>query len=118
MLKENVRNKALELAEAIMELEEHKEFVEMEKRLKDDEVAQKLLNEFKRKQQDFVAKQLSGEFDQELLNELTAMQYKLNAMESVVDFVEAYNRLLAVLSEVVDLISEKINVNLSDVYRN
>ncbi len=117
MLEENVRNKAIELAEAIMELDVHKEFVEMEKKLSEDENAQKLLEEFKKKQQDFVAKQLSGEFDQDLLNELTVMQYKLNAMESVVEFVDAYSRLLSVLSEVVDLISEKINVDLSEVYR-
>ncbi len=112
-----VREKALALADAILELEEYKEFVEMEQKLKEDEVAQELLVEFQRKQQDFIAKQLSGEFDQELLNELTDIQSKLNARESVVNFLEAYNRLLAVLSEIVDLISERINLDLSEVYR-
>lgn len=112
-----VKEKALELADAILQLEEYKEFVESERMLKEDETAQELLIEFQKKQQDFVTKQMSGEFDQDLLNELTEIQSKLNARESVVNFIEAYNRLLAVLGEIVDLISERINVDLSEVYR-
>ena len=117
MVVDVVREKALALADAILELEEYKEFVKMEQKLKEDKVAQELLVEFQQKQQDFVTKQLSGEFDQELLNELTEIQSKLNARESVVNFLEAYNRLLAVLGEIVDLISERINLDLSEVYR-
>ncbi len=117
MVVDVVREKALALADAILQLEEYREFVEMEQKLKEDEVAQELLVEFQQKQQDFVTKQLSGEFDQELLNELTEIQSKLNARESVVNFLEAYNRLLAVLGEIVDLISERINLDLSEVYR-
>jgi cell fate (sporulation/competence/biofilm development) regulator YlbF (YheA/YmcA/DUF963 family) len=117
MLEEKVRERALELAESIKELEEYKEFVNMERNLKEDEIAQELLVEFQQKQQDFVTKQLSGEFDQELLGELTELQSKLNARESVVRFIESYNRLLSVLGEIVDLISEKIEVDLGEVYR-
>ncbi len=118
MVVDAVKAKALELANAIMQLEEYRDFVEKEQRLREDEVAQELLMEFQKKQQDFVAKQLSGEFDQDLLNELTEIQSKLNARESVVNFLEAYNRLLAVLGEIVDLISERINLDLSEVYRH
>ena len=118
MVVDAVREKALELADAILQLEEYREFVEMEQKLREDENAQQLLVEFQRKQQDFVTKQMSGEFDQELLNELTEIQSKLNAMESVINFIEAYNRLLAVLGEIVDLISERINLDLSEVYRH
>ncbi len=112
-----VREKALDLADAILQLEEYKKFIESERMLKEDETAQELLIEFQKKQQDFVTKQMSGEFDQDLLNELTEIQSKLNARESVVNFIEAYNRLLAVLGEIVDLISERISVDLSEVYR-
>ncbi len=117
MLEEMVRERAIELADTIKQLDEYKEFVSTEKELKEDEVAQELLAEFQQKQQDFVTKQLSGEFDQELLGELTELQAKLNARESVVRFIESYNRLLAVLGEIVDLISEKIEVDLGEVYR-
>lgn len=117
MLDEGIKAKAIDLAESIRGLEEYKEFVEMEKLLKEDDVAQELLVEFQQKQQDFVTKQLSGEYDQELLGELTELQSKLNARESVVRFIESYNRLLAVVGEVVDLISERIEIDIGEVYR-
>ena len=74
MLDEGIKSKAIELAESIRGLGEYKEFVEMEKLLKEDDVAQELLVEFQQKQQDFVTKQLSGEYDQDLLSELTELQ--------------------------------------------
>ena len=117
MLNDVVRERALALAESIKELDEYKEFLEMERLLKEDEVAQEMLIEFQQKQQDFVTKQLSGEFDQDLLSELTELQSKLNARESVVRFIESYNRLLAVIGEIVDLISEKIELDIGEVYR-
>jgi len=114
---EVVRTKAIELAEAIKQLDEYKEFLKNEELLKADEIAQQMIAEFQRKQQDFVTKQLSGEFDQDLLNELTALQSKLNARESVVRFIESYNRLLAIIGEIMDLISERIQLDLAEVYR-
>lgn len=117
MLDEGTKAKAIDLAESIRGLEEYKEFVEMEKLLKEDDVAQELLVEFQQKQQDFATKQLSGEYDQELLSELTELQSKLNTRESVVRFIESYNRLLAVVGEIVDLISERIEIDIGEVYR-
>ncbi len=117
MLDEGIKAKAIELAESIKQLGEYREFIEMERLLKEDEVAQELLVEFQQKQQDFVTKQLSGEFDQDLLGELTELQSKLNARESVVRFIESYNRLLSVVGEIVDLISEKIELDIGEVYR-
>ncbi len=112
-----LREKALALADEITKLDEYIEFLECEKKLKEDEVAQQLLMDFQQKQQEFVMKQMSGEFDQDLMNELTEIQSKLSARESVVKFIDAYNRLLTTLSEVLDLISERININLAEIYR-
>lgn len=117
MLDECVKAKAIELAESIRNLEEYREFLENERLLREDEVAQELLVEFQQKQQDFVNKQISGEYDRELLGELTELQSKLNSRESVVRFIESYNRLLAVIGEIVDLISEKIELDIGEVYR-
>uniref|UniRef100_A0A7C3MBF9 YlbF family regulator n=1 Tax=Archaeoglobus fulgidus TaxID=2234 RepID=A0A7C3MBF9_ARCFL len=117
MLDEGVRVKAIELAESIKSLGEYQEFLENEKLLKEDKIAQELLLEFQQKQQDFVTKQLSGEYDQDLLGELTDLQSRINARESVVRFIESYNRLLAVIGEIVDLISEKIELDIGEVYR-
>lgn len=117
MINEIVKVKALELAEAVRNLEEYREFLEMEKNLKEDSEAQAMILEFQKKQQDFVTKQMSGIFDNELLSELTDLQAKLNTRESVVMFIESYNRLLAVLGEILDLISERLELDLGEVYR-
>lgn len=114
---EVLKEKAIALAEEIAKLEEYAEFVECEKALREDEVAQQLLVDFQQKQQEFIAKQMSGEFDQDLMNELSEIQSKLSARESVINFIEAYNKLLTTLAEVLDLIGERLNINLAEVYR-
>lgn len=48
---------------------------------------------------------------------MTDLQAKLNARESVVMFIESYNRLLSVLGEILDLISERLELDLGEVYR-
>ncbi|MDI9646140.1 MAG: YlbF family regulator [Archaeoglobales archaeon] len=117
MLSESVREKALELAACITQLEEYKNFLETERELRNDEVAQEMLVEFQQKQQDFMMKQMSGEFDHELLSQLTEIQSKLNTRESVVRFIDSYNKLLAVVGEIMDLISERIELDIGEVYR-
>lgn len=117
MIDEIVREKALALAEAVRNLEEYQEFLEMEKNLKADSEAQTMIMEFQKKQQDFVTKQMSGFFDNELLSELTELQSKLNARDSVVMFIESYNRLLTVIGEILDLISERLELDVGEVYR-
>ncbi|MEM0022385.1 MAG: YlbF family regulator [Archaeoglobaceae archaeon] len=117
MIDEVVREKALALAEAVRNLEEYREFLEMEKNLKADSEAQAMIMEFQKKQQDFVTKQMSGIFDNELLSELTDLQSKLNARDSVVMFIESYNRLLSVIGEILDLISERLELDVGEVYR-
>lgn len=114
---ESLKDKAIALADEIAKLDEYMEFVECERALRDDDVAQQLLVDFQQKQQEFVEKQMSGEFDQDLMNELTEIQSKLSARESVTNFIEAYNKLLTTLAEVLDLIGERLNINLAEVYR-
>lgn len=117
MIDEVVKEKAIALAEALKELEEYRDFLEMEKNLKADTEAQAMIVEFQKKQQDFVTKQMSGIFDNELLTELTDLQSKLNTRESVVMFIESYNRLLAVIGEILDLISDRLELDVGEVYR-
>jgi len=117
MVDDVVREKAEALAEALMNLQEYRDFVEMERNLKADVEAQAMIMEFQRKQQDFVTKQMSGVFDNDLLNELTELQSKLNARESVVMFIESYTRLLSAIGEILDLISERLELDVGEVYR-
>jgi cell fate (sporulation/competence/biofilm development) regulator YlbF (YheA/YmcA/DUF963 family) len=117
MVSNSVRDIALALANAILETEEYRDFLEKEKSLKNDEKAQALLADFQQKQRDFISKQLAGEVDQQILGELTEIQAELNKRESVVDFLDSYNRLINLLSEVGDIISKQIDFDFGEAYK-
>ena len=112
-----IRDKVLELAKLIVESEEYRNFVNTEEVLRGDEVAQNLLVEFQEKQQQFVSKQLTGEVDEALLDSLTDIQGRLNELESVRNFMDAYTKLVNLLGEVGDLLSQEIDFDFGEVYR-
>jgi cell fate (sporulation/competence/biofilm development) regulator YlbF (YheA/YmcA/DUF963 family) len=116
-LNDDIKEKAIALSDAIMGTEEYTDFLQKEEVLKGDSETQELLLEFQQKQQDFIAKQLSGEVDQDLLNQLTDLQSKLKARESLANFLESYTRLLDMLGEITDIISQRINVDIAEVFR-
>ncbi|WP_457590847.1 YlbF family regulator [Geoglobus sp.] len=112
-----IKQKAIDLAKSIAESEEYLEFVSTEEVLKQDELAQSLLIEFQEKQQEFVSKQLMGEMDEALLDSLTNLQNRLNELDSVKNFMEAYTKLVNLLGEVGDLISQELDFDFGEVYR-
>ncbi len=116
-LNDDLREKAIALSDAIVETTEYVDFLKKEEVLKEDSETQQLLMEFQQKQQDFISKQLSGEVDQDLLNQLTDLQSRLKARESLSNFLESYTRLLDMLGEVTDIISQRINVDIAEVFR-
>jgi cell fate (sporulation/competence/biofilm development) regulator YlbF (YheA/YmcA/DUF963 family) len=117
MVSDFVREKALALANAILETEEYKDFLEKEELLKNDAEAQTLLAEFQQKQKDFISRQLAGEVDQQILGELTDIQAELNTRESVANFLESYNRFVSMLGEVGNVISKQIDFDFGEAYR-
>jgi len=117
VLDETTRERAIALAESIKNLNEYREFLKMEKLLREDGIAQKMIFELQKKQEDFVSMQLSGEFDQNLLNELKNLQSELNKRESVVNFIESYNKLSSILEEIIDVISKEIEFDIGEIYR-
>jgi len=118
MVPDFVKEKALALAVAIQETDEYKDFLEKEDGLKKDKTAQELLSKFQEKQREFISKQLNGEVDQELLGELTEIQAQLNRRESVVDFLDSYNRLINLLNEIGEIISKQIEFDFGEAYRS
>jgi len=118
MVLDFVEEKALALATAIQETDEYKDFLDKEDGLKRDEAAQELLCQFQEKQREFISKQVNGEVDQDLLSELTEIQAQLNKRESVIDFLDSYNRLINLLSEVGEIISKQIEFDFGEAYRS
>ena len=116
-MNDTIRERAISLAEAIAESEEYINFLNKEDALKKDEKAQSLLAEFQEKQQEFVSKRLMGEVDEELLESLTNLQTRLNELESVKEFMDAYTKLVNLLGEVGDLISKQIEFDFGEAYR-
>jgi len=117
MVSEDVREKALALAEAILRSEEYRDFIEKENVLKQDEEAQRLLAVFQEKQREFMAMQLSGEMDEQLVNELSEIQDRLNKMECVISFVDSYQRFVNLLGEIGEVISQEIQFDFGEAYR-
>ncbi len=117
MVSEEIKEKALVLAGAILESEEYREFLETENELKQDEEAQELLAIFQEKQREFMAMQLSGEMNEELVNELSEIQKKLNSMESVTKFIESYQKFVNLLGEIGEIISQEIQFDFGEAYR-
>ncbi len=117
-MNDGVREKVLELAKSIVESEEYRNFVSTEEVLRGDEIAQNLLVEFQEKQQQFISRQLTGEVDEALLDSLTDLQGRLNELESVRNFMDAYSKLVNLLGEVGDLLSQEIDFDFGEVYRS
>ncbi len=112
-----IRGKAEDLARAILESEEYRNFVECESALKQDKVAQSLLVEFQERQQEYMSKQLTGQIDEGLIENLTSIQAKLNELESVRNYIDAYTKFVNLLGEIGDYISQEIDFDFGEAYR-
>ena len=116
-MNDTIKERAISLAKAIAESEEYINFLDKEDALKKDEKAQSLLAEFQEKQQEFVSKRLMGEVDEVLLNSLTELQARLNELNSVKEFMDAYTKFVDLLGKVGDLISEQLGFDFGEAYR-
>ena len=116
-MNDTIKERAISLAKAIAESEEYINFLDKEDALKKDEKAQSLLAEFQEKQQEFISKRLMGEVDEELLSSLTELQARLNELNSVKEFMDAYTKFVDLLGKVGDLISEQLEFDFGEVQR-
>ncbi|RUM34278.1 MAG: YlbF family regulator [Archaeoglobus sp.] len=117
MVSDEIKDRAIALAGAILESEEYKDFINKESVLKEDEEAQRLLAVFQEKQREFMAMQLNGEMNEQLVNELSEIQNKLNSMSSVISFVDSYQRFVNLLGEIGEIISQEIQFDFGEAYR-
>ncbi len=118
MVSDVIKEKVVELAKAIMESEEYKNFVEKEEALRNNEEIQSMLAEFQSLQQEFITLRMSGEVNEDLISKLNQIQSALNEKVAVKEFMEAYTRFINMLGEVGDILSNELEFDFAEVYRS
>lgn len=98
------RKKAKEFAEAILESEAYKNFINSDEELKRNQPAQNLLREFQQKQMEL---QWNG-FNPNTLEELRDLQMKINKNETIQNFGKSQQELVDLLQRTNTIISGKI----------
>lgn len=101
---QDVQNRVRAFAQAIIETEEYRMFMQSNEELEKNTEAQDLLQQYQRKQIEF---QRKG-FDAVMLDELKALQMKVKSNETLTKFFSSQAALVALLKRTNDRISEKI----------
>lgn len=117
MVSNSVKEMAVSLANELKETTEYKDMKEKEEAFNNDAEAQNMVEEFKQKQQELMRKRMSGEDDPDLTKELIDLQGKLNQHETLISFADSYSRFVQALSEVGNTLSEELNFDFGEVYR-
>lgn len=89
--------------DTISDSEPYRQFVESQRRLKNDDEAQELLEQFQQKQ-----RQMQQNFDQETMQDLRDLKQDMENNETLQEARQAETALLELLEETNEIISEKI----------
>lgn len=92
-----------EFIDTISDSEPYQQFIESQRRLKNDDEVQDLLEEFQQKQ-----RQLQQDFDQETLHELRELEQEMENNETIREARQAETALVELFETTNDIISEKI----------
>ncbi|AUX08078.1 hypothetical protein AArcSl_0425 [Halalkaliarchaeum desulfuricum] len=93
-----------EFVEAIRDSKQYRRFVDARERLDDDEGAQQLLRRFQQKQMQLQR----GGHDPEVMAELRDIQQEMNDDETISEYMQAEEELIALLDRTNDVISDRI----------
>jgi len=100
---------AKKFANAIIECDEHKNFIKCNEELQKNQTAQNLLREFQQKQMEL---QWYG-FDPKTLEELRDLQMKINKNVTIQNFINAQQELIDILRRTNNIISGKIGTQFA-----
>jgi len=105
-MEEEIKNKTKEFANAILECEEYKAFMENSEKLNKNSEAQKLLKESQEKQ---MVLRFNG-FNPSLMDELRELQIKINQNKIIQDFAKSQDELISLLKRTNTVISMRIGM--------
>ncbi|MEN6509572.1 MAG: YlbF family regulator [Smithella sp.] len=98
--------KARSLAKTLASSEEFEEYYTIQHKLKNDPEARSILEEFDKKQQELNAGLMQGK-ERELFNEMTALQDKIRANETIMIFLQAEQNVIAMIRDVNEVITRE-----------
>ena len=101
----DVNDALREFVDAIKDCEQYRTFREARQRLDEDEDAQQLLQTYQQKQ---IQLQRSGH-DPEIMAELRDVKSEMDDNETISDYMQAEEALIAMLNRTNDVISERID---------
>lgn len=103
-----------ELGEAIEASEEYGAYETAQSKVKENEHAQKKINEFESLRQEFMLARQTGNATQEDLRELQQAQAELHEIPVMTEYLETQQRLDAKLEAVNEAISEPLSVDFGE----
>jgi cell fate (sporulation/competence/biofilm development) regulator YlbF (YheA/YmcA/DUF963 family) len=107
----NVYEEAHNLARAIKDSNEFKEFDTLRKEVEKDEQLSSMLKDFQTKQLQIQTKQMSGEgVDQELMGQLQSMYAMLAAKPQAAQYLQAQMRFSIMMKDVSEILADAMNL--------
>ena len=103
------RIKLKDFANAIVESEEYRNFVECDEKLKMDKTAQNFLRQFRQKQMELQW----GWFNSKTFEELRDLQMKINENETIQKFVKSQQEIVNILQVANNIISVKVGTQFA-----
>ena len=107
----NVYEEAHNLARAIKDSNEFKEFDTLRKEVEKDEQLSSMLKDFQTKQLQIQPKQMSGDgVDQELMGQLQSMYAMLAAKPQAAQYLQAQMRFSIMMKDVSEILADAMNL--------
>lgn len=107
----NVYEEAHNLARAIKESNEFKEFDSLKKEVAKDETLYSMLQDVQKKQLELQAKQMSGGgMDQDLMNQIQSMYMMLAGKPQAAQYLQAEARFTIMMKDVGEILADAINI--------
>lgn len=107
----NVYEEAHNLARAIKESEEFKEYKSLHEEIEKDEQVKTMINDFMKKNMEIQASQISGkEAGEDLVNQMQSLYQMLMTKPLAAKFLEAEMRVSVMFKDVLDIIGEPMNI--------
>lgn len=110
----NIYDKAHELAKALSESDEYKEFKKAKEEIKKDEKAKEMLKDLREKELEVQALALSGKPYSEEEKKLRNLYEIISYHSGIRKYIEAENRLMVLISDIQKIIFKAIDTSLED----
>lgn len=108
----NVYDKAHELAKAVRQSQEFKEFKKAAEKLEEDKKAKEMLEDFRKKQWEIQSEKLAGKDVKEKEVQLQKLYEVLSYNQDIVDYLQAEARFYTLMSDISNILGRAIELDV------